>query len=97
MAGRLPFDPMQHFATLLPVATQAVFGDADAAAVAAAAANVGAASASPLQQQQQQQPRARGARPVPLLGEATAPVVGTEELEGLPAPGSSPGKRAGVP
>jgi hypothetical protein len=84
LSGRqLPYDPMQHFAALLPVATQ----DALEAAAAAAAG----AGASPAAQQQQQAARAAG--PVALLGEATAPLLGTEELAAVPS--SSDAKRAG--
>lgn len=80
LSGSLPFDPMQHFAVLAPVATQAAFEDV---------AVLDDAEAS----QQQRQQRTRASRPVPLLGEATAPALGAEELE---PPGSSQGRRAGV-
>lgn len=84
LSGRqLPYDPMQHFAALLPVATQDAL---DAAAAAAAGAG-----ASPAAQQQQQAARAAG--PVALLGKATAPLLGTEELAAVLS--SSDAKRAG--
>lgn len=78
--SQLPFDPMQHFAALLPVATQQAL---DAAAAAAA-------GASPAAQQPQRPARA----PVPLLGEATAPVLGTEEPAVVPRSSERTGGRA---
>jgi len=83
---RLPRDPLMHFAEMVPEATQAVL--AAAAAASGGGGGGGAAGQAPQQQQQ-----GRAARPVSLLGEATAPVLGSQELEA--APDSTGAKHAG--
>jgi hypothetical protein len=87
LSGRLPAHPFQHFAAAMPISTQAFEALPDAAA--AAEEQTGGLGRG----RQQQQQRERGTGPVLLLPEATALVLGTQELEaGL---GSSDGKRAG--
>lgn len=94
-SGRpLPPDPLQFFAAMAPEPTQAAM-DAAAATAGGGAAGGGPSSHMPLLQPQQLRGAAGGVgAPLSLLGEATAPFVGSEQQQAEGAPGSAGAKQA---